>query len=73
MASTRRSKIIENDQFKTDLLINLCIYLLFHQVAANISEIMLVYVDKLRSNEISLEKKLERERKRTQRLALVHS
>ena len=45
----------------------------FHQVAANISEIMLVYVDKLRSNEISLEKKLERERKRTQRLALVHS
>ncbi|KAM7451535.1 Serine/threonine-protein kinase Nek10 [Porites harrisoni] len=37
------------------------------EVAANISEIMLVYVDKLRSNEISLEKKLERERKRTQR------
>ena len=34
---------------------------------------MLVYVDKLRSNEISLEKKLERERKRTQRLALVLS
>lgn len=37
------------------------------QVASIISEIMLVYVDKLRSNEISLEKKLERERKRTQR------
>lgn len=37
------------------------------QVASIISEVMLVYVDKLRSNEISLEKKLERERKRTQR------
>ena len=40
----------------------------FFQVASIISEVMLVYVDKLRSNEISLEKKLERERKRTQRL-----
>ena len=28
MASTRRSKIIENCLFKTDLLVNLCIYLL---------------------------------------------
>ncbi|XP_015752119.1 PREDICTED: serine/threonine-protein kinase Nek10-like [Acropora digitifera] len=37
------------------------------EVASIISEVMLVYVDKLRSNEISLEKKLERERKRTQR------
>jgi len=33
---------------------------------------MLVYVDKLRSNEISLEKKLERERKRTQRYVLTN-
>ncbi|XP_048580078.1 serine/threonine-protein kinase Nek10 isoform X2 [Nematostella vectensis] len=37
------------------------------QVAGGISEIMLTYVDKLRAYEIGLEKKLERERKRTQR------
>ncbi|KAK3752403.1 hypothetical protein QZH41_008607 [Actinostola sp. cb2023] len=37
------------------------------EVAATISDIMLLYMDKVRANEISLEKKLERERKRTQR------
>ena len=41
--------------------------MLLHQVAAVISEVMLVYMDRLRSKEIGLERKLERERKRTQR------
>ena len=34
-------------------------------------EVMLKYMDQLRAKEIGLEKKLERERKRTQRLAII--
>ncbi|XP_006813980.1 serine/threonine-protein kinase Nek10-like [Saccoglossus kowalevskii] len=37
------------------------------QVAGAISDILLIYMDKLRLNQISMEKKLDRERKRTQR------
>ncbi|KAJ8024745.1 Serine/threonine-protein kinase Nek10 [Holothuria leucospilota] len=37
------------------------------QVASLISDVMMTYIDNLRNSQISLEKKLERERKRTQK------